>query len=122
MTDDYVPEAGDIVWTDLDPRTGREQGGRRPVLVISETGYFQASRFVIVCPITSKVRPFNSSVVLPEGFPLKGEVLTAQVRSLDALARPIRPSGFKAPPDVISEVRGKLAVLCGIHLSDLASP
>jgi mRNA interferase MazF len=120
MTDDYVPDEGDIVWVDLDPRTGREQGGRRPVLVISPAGFFRAARLVIVCPITSKVRPFNSSVVLPEDFPVRGEILTSHVRSLDALARPIRFSGLKAPPEIVSQVRGKLAVLCGISLSDVS--
>ena len=119
MIDDYVPEAGDIVWTDLDPRTGREQGGRRPVLVISPAGFFQSARLVIVCPITSKIRPFNSSVVLPADFPIRGEILTSHMRSLDALSRPIRFSGTKAPPAIVAQVRGKLAVLCGIVASDL---
>ena len=120
MIDGYVPDAGDIVWTDLDPRTGREQGGRRPVLVISPAGFFQSARFVIVCPITSKIRPFNSSVVLPADFPIRGEILTSHVRSLDALSCPIRFSGTKAPPAIVAQVRGKLAVLCGIAASDLS--
>jgi mRNA interferase MazF len=30
----YVPEAGDLVWTDFDPRVGREQSGRHPALVV----------------------------------------------------------------------------------------
>ena len=25
----YVPQAGDLIWTDFDPRVGREQSGRR---------------------------------------------------------------------------------------------
>jgi mRNA interferase MazF len=29
MTDDaYAPEAGDLIWTDFDPRVGRERGIR----------------------------------------------------------------------------------------------
>jgi mRNA interferase MazF len=122
MTDVYVPDAGDVVWTDLDPRTGREQGGRRPVLVISPAGFFQSARFVIVCPITSKIRPFNSSVVLPADFPVKGEILTSHVSSLDGLSRPIRFSGAKASPEILAEVRAKLAVLCGIAACDLGAP
>jgi mRNA interferase MazF len=114
VTEGYIPEAGDVVWTDLDPRTGREQSGRRPVLVISPAGFFRSARFVIVCPITSKIRPFNSSVVLPADFPLKGEILTSHVRSIDASARPLRFSGVTAPPETLAEVRGKLSVLCGI--------
>ena len=31
----YAPEAGDLIWTDFDPRVGREQSGRRPALVVS---------------------------------------------------------------------------------------
>jgi len=120
MTEAYVPEAGDIVWTDLDPRTGREQGGRRPVLVVSPEAFYQAARLLIVCPITRKVRPFNSSVVLPAGFPIKGEILTSHVRSLDALARPLHFSGATAPSAILAEVRGKLAALCGITFNDLS--
>jgi mRNA interferase MazF len=121
MNEDYVPEAGDIVWTDLDPRTGREQGGRRPALVISPRGFYDGARFVIVCPITSKVRPFGSSVVLPASFPLKGEILTSHVRSIDALARPVRFSGATVAHAVLDEVRSKLAFLCGILQTDLGA-
>ena len=121
MTEAYVPEAGDICWTDLDPRTGREQGGRRPVLVISPPAFYQAARLLIICPITSSIRPFNSSVVLPADIPIKGEILTSHVRSLDVLARPLRFSGVKAPAATLAEVRGKLAALCGITSSDLSS-
>ena len=118
MNDDYAPEAGDIVWTDFDPRTGREQGGRRPALVISPREFYQGARFLIVCPITSKIRPFGSSVVLPTNFPLKGEILTSHVRSLDALARPIRYSGATVAQAVLAQVRAKLAFLCGIPTND----
>jgi mRNA interferase MazF len=122
MTETYVPEAGDIVWTDLDPRTGREQGRRRPVLIVSEKAFYQAARLLIVCPITSRIRPFNSSVVLPSGFPIKGEILTSHVRSLDVLARPLHFSGASAPAATLAEVRGKLAALCGITFNDLSAP
>ncbi|QJE72322.1 mRNA-degrading endonuclease [Aerophototrophica crusticola] len=112
---EFRPEAGDLVWTDFDPRPGREQGGRRPALVISPAAFWDASRFAIVCPITSRIRPFGSSVVLPEGLPIQGEILTSHVRSIDTLARPVRPVGAAVPVDVLREVRGKLAVLAGIE-------
>ena len=118
-SNDYIPDAGDIIWTDFDPRTGREQGGRRPALVISPREFYAGARFLIVCPITSKVRPFGSSVVLPEGFALQGEILTSHVRSLDSLARPIRFAGATVSPAVLGEVRAKLAFLCGISRNDL---
>ena len=114
MTDDQIPEAGDLIWTDFDPRVGREQAGRRPAVVISPSAFYKASRFAIVCPITSRVRPFASSVVLPEGLVVQGEILTSHVRSIDTIARPIRVIGQAVPLAVLVEIRAKLAVLTGI--------
>jgi len=111
---DYRPEAGDLIWTDFDPRAGREQAGRRPALVVSPAPFWEASRFLIVCPIISKVRPFGTSVVLPQGLPVGGEVLTSHIRSIDTLARPIAFAGAAVPPEVLAEVRAKAAVLIGI--------
>lgn len=110
----YEPEAGDLIWTDFDPRTGREQGGRRPALVVSPVAFWQASGFAIVCPITSKIRPFGTSVVLPAGLKLGGEILTSHVRSIDTLARPILPVGQAVSGSVLDEVRAKLAALIGL--------
>jgi mRNA interferase MazF len=110
----YAPAAGDLIWTDFDPRTGREQSGRRPALVLSPREFFQASAFVIVCPITNTIRRFGSSVLLPDGLPLGGEILTSHVRSIDALARPVRYAGAAVPQPTLAEVRAKLAILCAI--------
>lgn len=113
MNDD-APAAGDLIWTDFDPRTGREQGGRRPALVISPRAFWTATHFAIVCPITSRVRPFASSVVLPPGLVVAGEVLTSHVRSIDTTTRPVRHAGGAVPPAILAEVRGKLAALLGM--------
>ena len=110
----YAPHAGDLIWTDFDPRTGREQSGRRPALVLSPREFFQASALAIVCPITSTIRRFGSSVLLPAGLPLRGEILTCHARSIDALARPAPYVGAAVPEAILAEVRAKLAVLCGI--------
>ncbi len=110
----HAPDAGDLIWTDFDPRVGREQSGRRPALVVSPRAFFRASASAIVCPITSTIRRFGSSVALPPGLPVAGEILTSHVRSIDTLARPIRPTGSAVPPATLAEVRAKLAVLCGI--------
>ncbi|MCA1939664.1 MAG: type II toxin-antitoxin system PemK/MazF family toxin [Caenispirillum bisanense] len=109
----WLPEAGDLVWTDFDPRTGREQGGRRPALVVSPGAFIQATGFAIVCPITSRIRPFPSSVVLPPGSAVAGEVLTSHVRSIDTLARPIRLAG-RVDMAVLEDVRARLAALLGM--------
>jgi mRNA interferase MazF len=109
-----APHEGDLIWTDFDPHRGREQAGRRPALVLSHRDFFAASGFVIVCPITARVRPFASSVVLPEGLPIAGEILTSHVRSIDALTRPVRPIGVTVTAALLADVRAKLAVLVGI--------
>ena len=110
----YAPKAGDLIWVDFDPRLGREQGGRRPALVVSPADFCRVTEFAIVCPITSRVRPFGTSVVLPMGLPVSGEVLTSHVRSIDTLARPISYAGAAVPAEILHEVRMKLAALIGL--------
>jgi mRNA interferase MazF len=109
----YAPEAGDLIWTDFDPRTGREQGGGRLALVVSPADFYRVTEFAIVCPITSRVRPFGTSVVLPMGLPVSGEILTSHVRSIDTLARPICYTGAAVAAEILHEVRMKLAALIG---------
>jgi mRNA interferase MazF len=109
----YAPEAGDLIWTDFDPRVGREQSGRRPALVVSPAEFSQATEFAIVCPITSRVRPFGTSVVLPPGLAISGEILTSHMRSIDTLARRISYAG-RIPATILDDVRSKLAALIGL--------
>ena len=45
---------GDIRWADLSPTRGREQAGRRPVLIISQDVFNARSGTVIALAITSQ--------------------------------------------------------------------
>jgi mRNA interferase MazF len=109
----YIPSAGDLIWTDFDPRVGREQGGRRPALVVS-VGTFNANTgLAFVCPITTRLRPFPTSVVLPADLPISGEILVSALRSIDLEARPIRSAGASVPRDVLDEVVAKLLAVLG---------
>jgi hypothetical protein len=45
---------GDIWWADLDPTQGREQAGRRPVLILSQDVFNDRSGTVIAVAITSQ--------------------------------------------------------------------
>lgn len=45
---------GEIYWADLNPVRGREQSGRRPVLIISQDVFNQKGGTVIAIAITSK--------------------------------------------------------------------
>jgi mRNA interferase MazF len=69
---------------------------------------------ILVCPITTGVRPFPTSVVLPDGLPIAGEILLSHLRSIDALARSIRPVGAAIPRETARLVRAKLAALIAI--------
>jgi mRNA interferase MazF len=115
MTDvTYVPDEGDLIWTDFDPKTGRDQGGRRPALVLSPIAFSRAAGFAIVCPITNTIRNFGTSVILPPGLAVSGEILTSHVGSIDILARPIRHAGGVVPAATLADVRAKLSALCGM--------
>ena len=108
MADPYIPEAGDLIWTDFDPALGHEQGGRRPALVISSAKFTENTNFAVVCPITSRVRPFPTSVLLPAGLPIQGEILISHLRSIDVGARPVRYAGAAIPREIAQYVRAKL--------------
>ena len=62
---------GDIVWADLNPVRGREQAGRRPVVVISEDVFNARSGTVIALAITSQPQR--------AGFPLTLELTSAKL-------------------------------------------
>lgn len=109
--DGYIPDAGELIWTEFDPQRGREQAGRRPALVLSAKAFSISTGFAIVCPITSRIRPFPSNVVLPDGLALTGEILVSHVRSIDILARFIRPTGIIVPPETTELVRAKLKAI-----------
>jgi len=112
MSEPYFPAAGDLVWTDFNPTRGREQAGRRPALVLSSRDLSEISGFTIVAPVTSRVRPFLTSVVLPEGPVIAGEILLHQIRSIDILARPLKFAG-RVSDEVAREVQEKVGMLFG---------
>ncbi|HYV06251.1 MAG TPA: endoribonuclease MazF [Blastocatellia bacterium] len=83
----YSPDRGDIVWIDFSPQAGHEQAGRRPALVISAGAYNKKVGLAILCPITNQVKGYPFEVMLPDGLPIQGVVLSDQAKSLDWRAR-----------------------------------
>jgi mRNA interferase MazF len=69
------------------------------------------TELAIVFPITSRIRPFGTSVVLPPGLSVSAEILTSHVRSIDTLAHPISYAGVAVPAATLDDVRSKLAAL-----------
>lgn len=105
-----VPERGDLVWISLDPRTGHEQAGRRPALVLSPAPYNGTTGLALCCPITSRVKGYPFEVAIPSGLPIEGVVLADQVRCLDWRIRRAEIVAA-ASPEVVVETLGKLATL-----------
>ena len=76
---------GEVYWADLSPVTGREQAGRRPVLVISHDVFNERSGTVIAMAITSQGQragfPLTLEVAEP-GLPKRSWLKISQVRTL----------------------------------------
>jgi len=63
---------GDVYWAELTPRSGSEQTGRRPVVLVSHDAFQQTAGWmsISVVPITTSVaqqRPGPSVVRIPAG-------------------------------------------------------
>jgi mRNA interferase ChpB len=105
-------ERGDIYMVSLDPTSGHEQQGTRPVLVVSPTAFNRLTRTPVVVPITtggSFARTAGFAVTLT-GTKTTGVVRCDQPRVLDIGARHGRK--IESVPDAImDEVLARLAPL-----------
>ncbi len=76
---------GDIHWADLNPVIGSEQGGLRPVLILSHNVFNERSGTVIAVAITSQPQragyPLTMELVDAE-LPKKSWVKISQIRIL----------------------------------------
>ncbi len=76
---------GDVIWAELDPVKGREQAGRRPVLVISHDIFNERSGTVIAVAITSQPQRagFPLTLELSSGnLPKRSWAKISQIRTL----------------------------------------
>ncbi len=106
-------DVGDIVWVDFDPVRGTEQAKRRPALVLTTEAYHRRSPQAVVCPITCNPHPWTFNVSLPSGLKTEGVVQVDQVRTIDRAERFLK-TVERAPIEVVTAVRAKLAALLGI--------
>ena len=109
-TSTYVPQCGDVVWITLTPQAGHEQSGRRPAVVLSPGSYNNKTGLAIFCPITSQIKGYPFEVLLPDGLPVAGAILSDQVKSMDWRVRNAELL-CSLPTDTISEVLQKLNIL-----------
>jgi mRNA interferase MazF len=76
---------GDIYWADLNPVIGSEQGGLRPVLVLSHNVFNERSGTVIAVALTSQQPRAGFPLTLElnnKNLPKKSWVKISQVRTL----------------------------------------
>ena len=82
---------GDVFWADIVPRSGSEQTGRRPVVVVSHDGFnrVEAWRSIIVVPLSTSAaqrRRGPTAIVLTRGtggLRKESVALCHQVTTLD---------------------------------------
>jgi mRNA interferase MazF len=76
---------GDIHWADLNPVVGSEQGGLRPVLILSQNVFNERSGTVVAVAITSQPQRagFPLTLELSESkLPKQSWVKISQIRTL----------------------------------------
>ena len=106
----YIPQCGNVVWITLNPQAGHEQAGRRPAVVLSPQNYNGKIGLAILCPITNQIKGYPFEVLIPEGLPVAGVILSDQVKSLDWRTRNAELI-CTLPIETISEVLQKLSTL-----------
>lgn len=106
---------GDIYWAELNPTVGHEQGGQRPVLILSHDVFNDRSGIVIAIAITSQEPR--------AGFPLTLEITSAklpkrswarigQIRTL-SIERLGKKLGRIAPEELERIVEGLNEIIAG---------
>ena len=109
----YVPEAGHIVVMDFDPQVGREQAKRRPALVLTDQRYNRASGLAVVCPLTSKRKPYPFALPITLDR-VEGAVLVDQLKSMDWAGRKAEFHS-KADTGLVNKVRQYISILLGMR-------
>ena len=78
--------SGDVLLCDLNPVAGREQGGVRPVVVVSHSRYAAVPGLFIAVPLTTRHRGLEHHVEIPAddhtGLKQVSYAMTEQVRTM----------------------------------------
>ncbi|WNN47194.1 type II toxin-antitoxin system PemK/MazF family toxin [Siccibacter colletis] len=107
-------DRGEIWLVSLDPTSGHEQRGKRPVLIVSPASFNQFTRLPVVVPITrggNFARTAGFAVSLETaGTKTTGVIRCDQPRTLDMAAR--NGTRLERVPDaVVNDVLARLAAI-----------
>ena len=76
----------EIYWANLNPTKGKEQKGKRPVVIISGNAMNKNFGVFIICPISSKIKNYAGCVKLEKNKINKlsenSEIITFQIRTI----------------------------------------
>ncbi|MBF0180227.1 MAG: type II toxin-antitoxin system PemK/MazF family toxin [Magnetococcales bacterium] len=110
-----IAERGDIYLVNLDPTSGHETQGKRPVLVVSPSAFNKVTGVPIVLPITTSgnfARMAGFAVSLT-GTATTGIIRCDQPRALDFQSRSAKKLEH-VPASIMDEVLAKVATICSI--------
>ena len=104
---------GDIYYANLNPVIGSEQGGTRPVLIISNDVGNKHSPTVIVAPITSRIHtkaklPTHTLINDFEGLDKNSIILLEQIRTIDK--QRLKQYLGMIPDNIVARVDKALAI------------
>ena len=106
---------GDVRWAELNPVRGREQAGRRPVLILSHAVFNDRSGTVIAVAITSQPQPAGFPLTLELAsarLPKQSWVKISQIRTL-AIERIGKRVGTATPEETAQVVEGLNEIIGG---------
>jgi mRNA interferase MazF len=106
---------GDIYWADLNPVIGSEQGGFRPVLILSHNIFNDRSGTVIAVAITSQPQRAGFPLTLELSdtkLPKKSWAKISQVRTLST-KRIGKKIASASPEDLVSIIDGLNEIIGG---------
>lgn len=110
MVSRFVPESGDLVWIDLDPVAGHEQGGHRPAVVLSPFAYNNKVGLMLCVPCTTQIKRYPFEVELSGNR--EGVALADQVTCVDWRARKVTKKGTVSSAE-LAEIKAKAKALIG---------
>jgi len=105
---------GEIRWADLNPVRGHEQGGKRPVVIISQDVFNERSGTVIAMAVTSQPQragfPLTlnlESSSLPKRSWVKiGQIRTLSVERIGELVETVSPEQMSQLIEGLNEIVG----------------
>lgn len=105
---------GDIRWADLNPVRGHEQGGKRPVVVISQDVFNERSGTVIAMAVTSQPQraafpltfALESSRLPKRSWVKMGQIRTLSVDRIGQLIETLPPEQVNQLIEGLNEIIG----------------